>query len=406
MDRINLETSETPEIYISRVNGSLRIKGWDRPELRADSDKSDTLRIQSSDTKVEIDCNSGCMIRTPIESTLQIDRVDSDLMLKSIECQIDVKLVSGQTMIKSIGAINIKKASSNLTAKNVEGSFACEVITGNASLQDIDGKINLGKVNGNLVIKGYSSGVTANTDGNATLRLDTEEGADYKVTAKGNISCRLSPETNATITLSSNAKHIRLNTGKTKETLREENHVLTVGDGSGEINLIATGIIELTIPVQDEVDWSYEFDLEEDVSTIAGDISQIVSEQIETQLEALSKNLNTLTSNLSHLGPMASDRSREKLEAKRIQLERKLARVERRAATKAKIASRRAAASTRRFTKQKTTSDPVADSERQKVLEMLQNKQISVQEAELLLATLEGREPNITTSPGSSAEGK
>ena len=404
MDRINVQTTDTPEIFISRIDGSLRIKGWDRPELRADSDRSDTLNIQSADNKVEVDCKSGCMIRIPIESTLQIDRVDRELMLKSIECFIDVKSVAGQVMVKSIGAINIEKASSNLTARNVEGNFECGLISGNASLQDIEGKIKLEKVSGNLVIKGFSTGIDANTSGNATLRLDPEADAEIMVNARGNISCRLSPGTNATVTLSSGSKFINLNTTGKSELIREEDHVISLGDGTGKISLVANGNIELTVPVADEVDWSYEFDLEEDVSAIAGDISQIVSEQLETQLESLSQNLNTLTSNLSYLGPFASEKSKEKLEAKRVQLERKLARIERRAASKARMASKTTAAATRRFARQKPTSDPVSDSERQKVLEMLQNKQISVQDAELLLAALEGRDPEITSSRSSSSE--
>ena len=403
MDRINIQTSDAPEIIIPRVLGSLRIKGWDRPELRADSDESDTLSIQSTENKVEVDCKSGCMIRVPIESTLHIDRVDRELMLKSIECLIDVNQVSGQVMVKSIGGIKIQKASSNLTARNVEGSFECGLVSGNASLQDIDGKIILEKVSGNLVIKGYSTGIVANTNGNATLRLEPEVDAEITINARGNISCRLSPETNATVTLESGSKYIHLKTTGNPELIRKEKEVITLGEGTGKITLISNGNIDLTVPVDDEIDWSYEFDIEEDVSAIAGDISQIVSEQIETQLEALSKNLNTLTSNLSHLGPFASERSKEKLEAKRVQLERKLARVERRAASKARMASKRAAASTRRFARQKSASDPVTDSERQKVLDMLQNRQISVQEAELLLAALEGREPDIAakTSPAS-----
>jgi len=52
MDRINLPTPESPEIKFTRIYGSLRIKGWDRFELRADSDELDTLEIQSSENSI------------------------------------------------------------------------------------------------------------------------------------------------------------------------------------------------------------------------------------------------------------------------------------------------------------------------------------------------------------------
>ncbi len=405
MDRINQQTSENPEIYFKDVKGSLRIKGWDRSEIRADSDKSDTLNIESTDNKVTITCESGCMVRVPIESTLQIDNVDRELMLKSIECSIEVDNVSGQVMVKSIGSLKIQKASSNLIAKNVEGIVECQVVGGNANLQDIEGAINLGKVNGNLTVKGFVGGIKAETNGNATLRVDPEAGGIFDITANGNISCRLSPDTSAKIKLISNSQNIKITKEGSSETIKQAEHEVIIGESLSQMTLIANGNIDLKIPVQEDVDWEYEFDFGEDVTMVAEDISQIVTEQLETQLESLSENLSSLTNNLSTIGPFASQRSREKLEAKRMQLERKLARVERRATEKARKASRRAAASSRRYgQRKKSSSDPVSDSERQKVLDMLQNKQISVKEAELLLATLEGRSPDYPQAKDANSD--
>lgn len=402
MDRINLETSETPEIRILSIKGSLRIKGWDRTELRADSDESDTLSIQSTDNSANVECKSGCMLRVPVEGSLRIDKVERELMLKSIECPIQIGQVSGQIMAKSVGSLKIEKANSNLIARNVEGSFECDSIMGNANLQDIDGNIRIKKVYGNLVIKGFTSGIQAETTGNCTLRIDPESGGEFTVNASGNISCRLSPDTNAKIKLISESEQITVKLSGTSESHKTREFDLTVGEGESEIVLNAKGVVDLTIPVQDEVDWSYEFDLGEDVSSMADDISQIVSEQIEAQLETLSNNLSHLSTNLNNMGPITSDKYRERLEAKRLKLERKLARVERRAADKARIANRRVASTARRFPRSKSASDPVSDSERQAVLEMLQNKNITVQEAEILLAALEGREPDF--SKGGTSE--
>ena len=399
MDRVNLDTTDTPEIHILNVDGSLRIKGWDRTELRADSDDSDTLSIKSNENNITVECKSGCMIRVPVEGTIRIDQVKRELMLKSIECSIDVGQVYGQFMAKSVGPLTIKNAHSNLIAKNVEGGFTSELIAGNANLQDIEGPIDIKKINGNLVIKGYTSGISTEVNGNATLHLDTETGGDYQVKANGNISCRLAPDTNAKIKLISGAKKINVKIAGSNELHQINEHEIIIGDAESQFVLNAGGLIDLTIPIQEELDWSYEFNISDDLSSMADDISQIVSEQIESQLESLSENLNTLTNNLSNLGPYTSEQNREKLEAKRLKLKRKLARVERHAADKARMANRHASATARRMDRQKkASSEPINDSERQKVLEMLQNKHISIQEAELLLAALEGKDLKLDRS--------
>lgn len=391
MDRIVLETSESPDIQIDRIRGSLRIKGWDRSELRADTDQEDTAKIESSENLITMECDSGCMLRTPMESTFNINRVDGELMIKSIESHVSVKMVSGQVMVKSVGPLSITKVASNLNARNIEGNLECDQVSGNANLQDIEGSIKLGRVNGNLIIKGYSSGIFAESKGNATLKLDPEPGNEFSIKAGGNIICRLSADVNATIKLHSGAKNIKVSAQGTQERIREKIHEFVVGDGEGEITLDASGIIDISIPSSEDADWTFEF--EKDISSVADDISQIVTEQIEVQLESLGDHLSNLTANLASISPDASDKARQKIETKRRQLERKLARIERKSSEKARQASQRARAARRFSSRYTTTSDPVSDDERKQVLQMLQNQQITVQEAEVLLAALEGREP-------------
>lgn len=395
MDRVTLETIETPLVKFDRINGSLRLKGWDRPRLRADSESEDTLSVNQAENTITIASKSGCIARVPMESNLEIKRVDGELMLKSIEGEIDAGEVYGQFMTKSVGPIRLNLAASNVNCRSVEGDFTCDTINGNANLQDVDGQISVELVKGNLVIKGYSTGINATTRGNATLRLEPQPNGIYHITANGNIHCRLTSDSSAKIVLKSNSKNIKISNQGQSESIQASEHELTIGDGESQITLEARGIVDLNIPVEDDVEWSFEFDMDDEISTMADDISQIVSEQIESQLEVLNENLGYLSTNLSAVGPAASAKARAKIEAQRSKLERKLAQVERRTAERARQASRR---TTRRFASPKPASDPVTDEERQKVLEMLQNKLISVQDAEVLLAALEGRQPDLPSS--------
>lgn len=395
MDRVTLETTEAPVVKFDRINGSLRLKGWDRPRLRADSEREDTLSVAQTDNEITIASKSGCIARVPVESSLEIDRVDGELMLKSVEGEIEAGEVYGQFMTKSVGPLRLNLAASNVNCRSVEGDFICETINGNAHLQDVDGQISIELVKGNLVIKGYSTGINAATRGNATLRLEPQPQGSYHITANGNIHCRLTSDSSARIVLKSNSKNIKLSNQGKSESIQASQHELTIGDGESQITLEARGIVDLTIPVEDDFEWSFEFDMDDEISTMADDISQIVSEQIESQLEVLNENLSHLSTNLSAIGPAASAKARAKIEAQRSKLERKLAQVERRTAERARQASRR---TTQRFSTRKPAGDPVSDEERQKVLEMLQNKQISVQDAEVLLAALEGRQPDLPSS--------
>lgn len=395
MDRITIETADLPEIHIEQLNGSLRIKGWDRPEIRLDSDVSDTATVSQQNNTFTVKSNSGCLIRVPLDSALTIQQVNGEFMLKSIEGQVQVEKVNGQVMLKSVGAISIKVVNGNLNARNIEGSFTSERIGGNVVLHDVEGKINIDEVRGNLSVTGYTSGIEAYSLGNVNLHLDPESGTTSHFRSRANITCRLSPDTNADISLLSDAKQIRISAFGSQESLQVKEHNFSVGDGEGKITLEASGRVDFNIPSQEDVDWASEFDFEENINSFAEDISQIVTEQIENQLDSLSIHMNTLSKNLANIGPSASDKTREKLELKRNQLERKLARMERKSEERSRKTARRIA-----YSASKPKSDPVSDEERQQVLKMLQNKQINVKEAELLLAALEGRKPETPPSPG------
>jgi len=388
MDRFELKTTSTPTIIFEHIQGSLRIKGWDRPEFRADCDREDAHQISHTEETITISSTCGCMVRVPMESTLQIGKIDGDLMIKSAEGQTTADLISGQVMAKSVGPMDIAEVRGHINVRGVEGNLTCKKTKGNASIQEIEGKVKLDDVKGNLVIKGYCGGVNANAQGNATLKMETFSESDYHVTSGGNLFCRLEPEVSAAITMESNSKYIKIKQESGSEILKTAKHELSTGDGATQINLKAKGNIDLTIPSENEFDWEFEFDIEKDIASMAEDISQVVTEQLETQLDVLGVHLNGLSENLSSLDPEISEKTRSRIEAKRAKLERKLAKVERRAAEKARQTSRRV---TRKFNMNVSPSDPVTDEERQKVLEMLQNKLISVEDAEALLAALEGK---------------
>jgi DUF4097 and DUF4098 domain-containing protein YvlB len=400
MDRMTIDTSDSPELFIKTINGTLRMKGWDRPQIRADMEHEDTMTADTDGNTVTIGCTSGCLLRVPNDSTIQIDEIMNELVIKSIDGTIEVGKVHGQVMIKSIRSFSVDQVFSQFNAKHIESDLTCGQIHGQASIQDVDGIISIDRVLGNLNVRGYSSGLTVETNGNANLALEPELEGVYQVKANGNISCKLEPFANAAVTLKTKGGKIRLNIPGKKEILAAKEHQEVLGEGDSNITLEAIGNIELSQATEKRIEGDFEFEFEDfgDFSTLADDISQMVTDQIETQMDSISQHINDLTSNLANIDVGTAERTRRKMEAQRRNLERKLAGVERKALHKARMAERRIEQRMRTRSR-RPASDPVSDEERQKVLEMLQNQQISVADAEVLLAALEGRTPNAPAAP-------
>ena len=178
------DTSDAPQVHISEVNGSLRIKGWDRNEIRVEADSEDAANVKVKGDRFDISCNSGCLIRVPHLSALNIGDVKSDLMLKSLEGDIDIQSVDGQALLKAIGDTEIQKINGNFSARQVEGDLKLHAANGNVSIRDVEGVVELEKSTGNLSFRGIAQSMNAETSGNAILRLEPESGGKRQKSLK------------------------------------------------------------------------------------------------------------------------------------------------------------------------------------------------------------------------------
>jgi hypothetical protein len=319
-------------------------------------------------------------------------------MIKSIEGGIEVDTVYSHINLKNIGTTSIKNANSKLYAKQIEGDFKVTVLNGNAVIRDVEGDLVIEENNGNLHFRGIANNIETNSQGNVILKLETEPGGNYEISAQGNIHCRISPDTSAKVILRSGSKAIRVKSPEIKDIFNVEEYKFELADAEGTIILNANGRIDfITYPREDAFGDEFEFEFEENIANLADEITHQVTEQIETQIDSLTSHLNELTTGLT-IGTDSANRARRKLETKRQRLERKLAQAQRKAARKARTAAAKRREYHFRYYRGKP-SDPVSDDERKLILEMLQNQQISVEETEILLAALEGREPDLPTPP-------
>ncbi len=398
MNRVKFETSDTPEIIIEDIDGSLRIKGWDNPKFQGDADQDDSWDINQDGDVIKLSCSSGCLLRVPEHSKITIGSVAKELMIKSIVGEIVIDEIDSQVNLKNIGKISIKTINGNLIAKHIDGDLNVNSANGNAVIRDVSGDLTMGENLGNLNFRGFVSNMDVKSEGNVALSLEPETGGNFKVTAEGNIYCKVAPDTSAKVKLISDSESIRIKSPEFSQILKQEKYELEIGEGESKLTLEAEGRIDfISYSGDDLFGEEFDFEFEENFANLADEITQQVTDQIESQMDSLTSHLDQLTTGLA-FGTASGDRSRRKINAKRAKLERKLSQAQRKIERKARAATAKKRAYASRYSRGKP-SDPVSDEERKTVLEMLQNNLINVEEAETLLAALEGREPDLPNAP-------
>jgi hypothetical protein len=296
-------------------------------------------------------------------------------------------------------------------------------------VRDIQGNLSVQqRVGGNLNLYDADGDAAAAVDGNINLSLDPSPGNNYDFRADGNIVCRLPEDISAEISIE-RADKITVNlpfgmqgSGEGQSSQRPTApYNLVLGEGDSKIKLSASGNVTLG---SEAPEWDFvediDFGVDDEISAMSESIAEQVEQQLESQMELLEQQLEIqmemLSARLGKVGiaenearrieersrqaaERATQRAQEKIRRAQERLEQKLAASQRKAEQKVRIAARKAHAQHRHSfqinfpTSPRTPAEePVSDDERLIILRMLEQKKITPEEAEQLLAALEGKE--------------
>lgn len=386
MPRIELESSQQAEIVIEAVGGTLHLKGWDLDQIRLDFLHADDNYVQEGN-QLKVNTASDCVVRVPMESELTIKQVGGNAHLTDISGPIALEQASGSVYLKRVGSAKIRQVSGNLNARELGEDLTVETVSGNAELRDVRGNLAVKKVHGNLNLRDAGGNATANVMGNAHLRLSPPAKSLQQIDCKGNAYCRLEAQANVEVRLRSKAGTILVHNDEGVQNLEAKEETLIFGKGESKLEISAGGHIDFRSR-QDEDDINIDIDLDfiDDLGGVAEEIGEQISAQVESQLEALGSQLEALSERLQNSGDRAVQRAQRNVQAAQRRFERKL---QARGHGRGKrihagvIAAGGAP---------HAASEPVTEEERLKVLQMVSEKKISVDEAEMLLGILEGRE--------------
>lgn len=421
MEKQTIQTGPNPKVTLT-IDGDLTLKGWGEPQVLARSLSGDDLRLEQRGEEVFIHCYRDCLVRVPYEAQIKIERVSGHATLKSLEGRLDIAKVDGHVTLRSVGAVDIAQVHGNLTGRGITGNLNIQRLDGNLTLRDLEGDLVVqGQINGNLVLKDLEGNARAEVNGNMTVSLDPSPGSQIELTAHGNLVCRLVEDASARVSIARAAQIVvKIPDIETAAGVKAPFEI-TLGEGDAQVVLAADSNLVLSALPSDWELGELDVDLGEDFESIAETLGEQISRQVEAQLELLEQQLETqlenLTASLGSAGlsaeraeriarraQEASERARaraeEKLRQAQERMQRKLEAARRRAEAKARAAERAARDRRKRPTVFSWSStppppqpEPISDEERLMILQMLEQGKITPEEAEQLLAALEGKQP-------------
>ena len=420
MEKKYVCTSASPHIFLN-VSGDLSIKGQNSFEIIAKGDDSTEFVLEAEDDQVNIRCPDDCKVRVPREAIVQLTAADGDTVIKALDGEIIIDTVNGDLELRNVGATKISKLNGDLNAKNVEGYFLIDSVNGDVSIRSIQGDFNVTKnISGNLNLSDVAGNATALVNGNISLHLDPSPGHQYEFTGHGNIFCRLPTDASAEISVPKASQVMVELPGIHASAPVQAPYALTLADGDAKIILSATGNVVLDTYATEWDMQDFDLSIDSEVNTMADAISQQITQQVDAEVRMIEEQLNAQLSSLTmrlnasklseeqarrvedrarETSERATARAQDRIRHAQERMEHKLAAAQRRIDSKAQAHERSTHHGRQNWsfsfpnppTPPKPASEPVSEDERLMILRMLEQKKISMEDAEELLSALEGK---------------
>ncbi len=427
MDQITLDTSEAPEIVITSVGGDLRLSGWEQNQFVAESDDDRSLTLEQQNGRLAFVSRADCTVRVPRRATVRLLHVGGDARVKSVEGLVEIQNVGGDLALRRTGGVTIDHVGGDVSAKKIDGPLRLHAAGGDVSVRSVAGEFSADSVGADLYLRDLEAGARAHVGSDAILNIDFAPQHTYHFEVGGDILCRLPPGVSAKLAIQTSGE-ISVDVLGAQITGNDRSKVVTLGGGEANVTLEAGGDVNLTSLAADPDamgDFGEHFG--EEFGVMAEEFAAQIESQIETQIESqmadFEKQLAERMANLN-AGPgrvnaeeiaararraaeRATETARRKAEAAQRQAERQAEAAQRRA-EHAKAHKKWRSFSfnfegprpprpptpptpprpPRAPTPPAAPVEPVSNDERMSILRMVEQRKISVAEAEKLLAAL------------------
>lgn len=406
MAQHTIPIDDISQLVIISTGGSLYLTGWNRDEIRIkDPTKQDSFSKEKD--RIEITFPNDGIVHLPHHLPVTIESVGKDAVIKGIGSPIQISSVGGDLILSDVSPSNVKSVGGDVFAKRIQGDLVIENVGKDCLINNVKGQLSLQQVGKDIQIEKVSGGIEALAGGDGQVNFSPVPWQAYSITAGGDISIAVPEDCNAELSIESGKKDITVKLGSIDEKVNDKNFTKQLGEGGPSIMLSAGGSVFIT---SDNFSWLSPLQINaEQFENIAVDFSAQTAEQIKNHLRHWEADLRESLSGLSDSMESAG-LSEENLQQIKIQIEEgsrlavqkaELAAVKAQAKVEKSIAkAQRKAQKMKRKTREfdldqffasQIDKKSVSDSERLMILEMLQEKKISPEEADDLLKALEGK---------------
>ncbi len=354
-----------------KASADLRIEGNSQQFLTAIGEHGEALKLTDINGVVEVRASDDCRLLVPEMMSVTVERCDGDASISNLKTHLILGKIGGDLTLKAISGVSVESVGGDMTFRADEGGVEVARTGGDLLGDGVPSLTSMG-IGGDVVLRDIRGPVHLVAGGDVTLSSTLSELPVMEIRAGGDIKCVVDASARAQLELECGDEISVAACGQQIELEGGESLSLPIGEGGNLVALNAGGDISVTQSGEE-----YDFDQvftrwDEDWK----DFGINLEKTIKDSLNLASAKLSQASDQMNQVNGLAQekiDRAMRKLDKKGIDPNRKWVGV---------------AYDTPIPLKEKAKAG-MSEEERLMVLRMLQEKKITVEEAEKLLNALD-----------------
>jgi hypothetical protein len=339
-----------PELVITECAGDLTVEGWGEPRIVIETGEEPSVKARVGGIIVGLEDDARLIV--PFATLLRIDKAEGDVRLRDLEKPLAIEHCAGSLTVRRCATLNIGKVDGDMKVSRLSGDLRVKHIAGDVQIRQSAGSVFL-ESDGDVSINAPIPEAQLHALGDVKLVLQPKPGSQSNVSAGGVLQCFLQ------LPASVKVKAITRGSVQVRPPL-----TATASDSTGCALMVGAGEAELTLITEDSIE-------------IGGWMETENFKEWEADLGRMGVELGAMA---SEWGRWLDGKLRDKMEDMDRMMKKRVWATEN---TRSRFRSAWEANPPR--------SRGASESERMSVLQMLQEGKINVDEADRLLATLEGR---------------
>jgi hypothetical protein len=227
-----------------RSHANLDLSGWEKNEVQINTDLN-IQRTRKEEGVLFLIFVDDCEIKVPFGKELEINRASGNARIKNLHANISVNHISGNLAVQNVNNIKIDKVSGSLLVEEVKGHLDIGRVSGNFKGRQFHGNISSGRIDGGVSLLKVHRGAKINSNGDLSLDVAANSQDELNLRTFAGINLNLPVFTDAEISAICKAQNIELRVGERTEKYNDRRKTLILGDGSRHIRLESNGRIKI-----------------------------------------------------------------------------------------------------------------------------------------------------------------